>query len=77
MLRAWLSTGSEQLTLMSDEQSRPQFNKPSPIPKNVNWQSLVAGWGRAGDALSPVRESLGKQKGMLSGRAIHEEPRCH
>jgi len=26
---------------MADEQSRPPFNKPSPIPKNVDWQSLL------------------------------------
>jgi type I restriction enzyme M protein len=43
---ALLSTGSEQLTFllflkMADEQSRPPFNKPSPIPKNVDWQSLM------------------------------------
>jgi type I restriction enzyme M protein len=43
---AWLSTGSEQLTFllflkMADEQSRPPFNKLSPIPKNVDWRSLM------------------------------------
>jgi len=43
---AWLSTGSEQSTFllflkMADEQSRAPFNKPSPIPKDVNWQSLM------------------------------------
>ena len=26
---------------MADEQSKPPFNKPSPIPKNVDWQSLL------------------------------------
>jgi type I restriction enzyme M protein len=36
----------EQLTFllflkMADEQSKPPFNKPSPIPKNVDWQSLM------------------------------------
>jgi type I restriction enzyme M protein len=36
----------EQLTFlfflkMADEQSRPPFNKPSPIPKHVDWQSLM------------------------------------
>ena len=36
----------EQLTFllflkMADEQSRPPFNKPSPIPKSVDWQSLM------------------------------------
>ena len=38
--------GSEQLTFlrflkMADEQSRAPFNKPSPISKNVDWQSLM------------------------------------
>ena len=36
----------EQLTFllflkMADEQSRAPFNKPSPISKNVDWQSLM------------------------------------
>ncbi len=36
----------EQLTFllflkMADEQSRPPFNKPSPVPKNVDWPSLL------------------------------------
>ena len=66
-----LSTGSEQLTFllflkMADEQSRPPFNKPSPIPKSVDWQSLMR---LDGDELEThyrhVLESLGKQKGML------------
>jgi hypothetical protein len=26
---------------MADEQSRAPFNKPSPISKNVDWQSLM------------------------------------
>ena len=44
---AWLSTGSEQLTFllflkMADEQSRPPFNKASPIPKGFDWVSLLA-----------------------------------
>jgi type I restriction enzyme M protein len=43
---AGLRTGSEQLTFllflkMADEQSRPPFNKPSPVPKNVDWHSLL------------------------------------
>lgn len=43
----------EQLTFllflkMSDEQRRPFFNKPSPIPKNADWQSLMR---LAGDEL--------------------------
>src|SRR6266446_1856848 len=37
----------EQLTSllflkMADEQSRPPFNKPSPIPKGKNWPALLA-----------------------------------
>ena len=61
----------EQLTFllflkMADEQSRPPFNKRSPIPKSVDWQSLMR---LDGDELEThyrhVLESLGKQKGML------------
>jgi type I restriction enzyme M protein len=61
----------EQLTFllflkMADEQSRAPFNKPSPIPKEADWQSLLK---RDGDELEThyrhVLESLGKQKGML------------
>ena len=73
---ARLRTDSEQLTFllflkMADEQSRPPFNKPSPIPKNVDWQSLMR---LDGDHLEThcrhVFESLGKQKGLLCGRAV-------
>src|SRR5215469_18193506 len=61
----------EQLTFllflkMADEQSRAPFNKPSPIPKEFDWQSLLK---RDGDELEThyrhVLESLGKEKGML------------
>jgi len=61
----------EQLTFllflkMADEQSRPPFKKASPIPKSVDWQSLMR---LDGDELEThyrhVLESLGKQKGML------------
>src|SRR5678810_1145396 len=61
----------EQLTFllflkMADEQSRPPFNKPSAVPKDYVWPSLLA---RDGDELEThyrhVLESLGKQKGML------------
>jgi type I restriction enzyme M protein len=61
----------EQLTFllflkMADEQSRPPFNKPSVVPKDYDWPSLLA---RDGDELEThyrhVLESLGKQKGML------------
>ena len=66
-----LSTGSEQLTFllflkMADEQSRPPFNKPSPIPKGFDWATLLA---NDGDDLEihyrHVLETLGKEKGML------------
>jgi len=61
----------EQLTFllflkMADEQSRPPFNKPSAVPKDYAWPSLMA---KDGDELEihyrHVLESLGKQKGML------------
>jgi len=61
----------EQLTFllflkMADEQSRPPFNRPSAVPKEFAWPSLLA---RDGDELEThyrhVLESLGKQKGML------------
>ncbi len=61
----------EQLTYllflkMADEQTRPPFNKPSIIPKGLDWQSLLE---KDGDALEVhyrhILESLGKEKGML------------
>jgi len=61
----------EQLTFllllkMADEQSRPPFNKPSAVPKDYAWPSLLA---RDADKLEMhyrhVLESLGKQEGML------------
>jgi type I restriction enzyme M protein len=61
----------EQLTFllflkMADEQSRPPFNKPSAVPEDYAWPSLLA---RDGDELEThyrhVLESLGKEKGML------------
>ena len=60
---------------MADEQSRPPFNKPSPILKNADWQSLMR---LDGDELEPhhrhVLESLGK-KGMLGSLPISLENR--
>ncbi len=50
---------TEQITFllflkMADEQTKPPYNKPSPIPKNVDWQSLLKpGRRRAGDPLPP------------------------
>jgi len=61
----------EQLTYllflkMADEQTKPHFNKPSAIPKTLDWRSLLE---KDGDALEVhyrhVLESLGKGKGML------------
>ncbi|NWF76961.1 MAG: SAM-dependent DNA methyltransferase [Nitrospirae bacterium] len=61
----------EQLTYllflkMADEQTKPPFNKPSIIPKGVDWQSLL---DKDGDELEVqyrhILESLGKEKGML------------
>ncbi len=61
----------EQLTFllflkMADEQSRPPFDKPSPIPKGFDWPALLA---KDGDALEVhyrhTLEELGKRPGML------------
>ncbi|MCX7794657.1 MAG: type I restriction-modification system subunit M [Thermodesulfovibrionales bacterium] len=61
----------EQLTYllflkMADEQARPPFNKPSIIPKGLDWQSLIE---KDGDSLEVhyrhILENLGKEKGML------------
>ncbi len=61
----------EQLTFllflkMADEQSRPPWSKPSPLPNGSDWPSLLA---RDGDELEihyrRVLETLGKQGGML------------
>ena len=61
----------EQLTFllflkMADEQSRPPFNKRSPVPKGFDWASLLA---KDGDELEihyrHLLEMLGKEKGML------------
>ncbi len=61
----------EQLTFllflkMADEQSRPPFNKPSPIPKGKVWPALLPS---DGDDLEihyrHTLEELGKRSGML------------
>ena len=61
----------EQLTFllflkMADEQSKPPFNKPSPIPKGKDWPALLA---KDGDELEihyrHTLEDLGKRPGML------------
>jgi type I restriction enzyme M protein len=64
-------TNVEQLTFllflkMADEQSRPPFNKPSPIPKGKDWPALLA---KDGDELEihyrHTLEVLGKRSAML------------
>jgi len=61
----------EQLTFllflkMADEQSRPPYSKPAPVPKGSDWPSLLS---RDGDDLEVhyrhVLETLGKRSGML------------
>ena len=61
----------EQLTYllflkMADEQTKPPFNKPSTIPAELDWKSLLS---KDGDALEVhyrhILEILGKGKGML------------
>ena len=61
----------EQLTFllflkMTDEQSRPPFNKKSPIPKNYSWPELLK---RDGDELEihyrHTLEELGKEPGLI------------
>ncbi|MCX6893237.1 MAG: class I SAM-dependent DNA methyltransferase [Verrucomicrobia bacterium] len=61
----------EQLTFllflkMADEQSKPPFNKPSPIPRGKDWPALLA---KDGDELEThyrhTLEELGKRSGML------------
>jgi type I restriction enzyme M protein len=61
----------EQLTFllflkMADEQSRPPYVKPSPVPAGFDWSSLLA---RDGDELEAhyrhILDTLGKEGGML------------
>jgi len=61
----------EQLTFllflkMADEQTKPPLNKPSTIPPELDWQSLLQ---KDGDALEVhyrhILESLGREKGLL------------
>ena len=61
----------EQLTFllflkMADEQSKPPFNKPPPIPKGFGWDALLK---LDGDDLEihyrHTLEELGKRSGML------------
>ena len=61
----------EQLTYllflkMAHEQTRPPYDRESPVPKGYDWPSLIA---KDGDPLEThsrhVLETLGKKKGML------------
>lgn len=61
----------EQLTYllflkMAHEQTRPPYNRESPVPKGYDWPSLIK---RDGDELEThyrhVLDTLGKKKGML------------
>ncbi len=61
----------EQLTYllflkMADEQTKPPFNKPSGIPKGLDWQSLLE---KDGEALEKhyrhILETLAKEKNLL------------
>src|SRR5205823_12457684 len=51
---------------MADEQSKPPFNKPSPIPQGFSWPALLK---LDGDELENhyrhTLEELGKRSGML------------
>lgn len=61
----------EQLTYllflkMADEQSRPPYNKPSKIPQDLDWQSLLKKDGaELEEHYRHVLEALGKEPGML------------
>ena len=61
----------EQLTYllflkMSYEQTLPPFNRPSPIPEEYNWQSLLEKKNSELDhQYRTVLEKLGEKKGML------------
>ena len=50
---------------MADEQARPPFNKPSPIPKGKDWPALLANLQHA-TCLRQVRfaESLHRATGL-------------
>jgi len=51
---------------MADEQTKPPFNKPSVIPKDYDWESLLS---KSGDDLEThfrhSLENLGKKSGLL------------
>jgi type I restriction enzyme M protein len=62
---------TEQITFllflkMADEMTKPPYNRPAILPKDLSWESLLA---KEGDALEVhyrhILEELGKKKGML------------
>jgi len=61
----------EQLTYllflkMADEQTKPPFNRPSTIPQDLDWQSLLEKDGAALEIhYRHILDTLGKEKGML------------
>jgi len=61
----------EQLTFLlflkvADEQSRPPFNKPSPVPKEFAWPTLLKPEGEALEAhYRRTLQELGARGGML------------
>src|SRR5690349_2106431 len=61
----------EQLTFllflkMADEQSRPPFKKPSPVPKGLDWPALLKVEGDDLETLyRHVLTELGRRPGML------------
>jgi type I restriction enzyme M protein len=61
----------EQLTYllflkMADEQTKPPFNKPSSLPKGLDWESLLEKDGISLEThYRHILDSLGKEKGML------------
>src|SRR5688572_14975305 len=69
----------EQLTFllflkMADEQSRPPFNKLSPIPKNVDWQSLIRLDGDELETHYPTSwNRSASRKGMLGSFQVNLE----
>jgi type I restriction enzyme M protein len=51
---------------MADEQTKPPFDKPSIVPKSLDWQSLVKLDGANLEVhYRNILENLGKEKGML------------
>ncbi len=51
---------------MADEQTKPPFNKPSTIPRDLDWASLISKDGTELEIhYRHLLEALGKEKGML------------